>query len=182
MRGTHSHTLALKPNAWSGPYPRASASSQKITAFRPKAIKERQLGADRRETAGPEPVPEKVVSPPPIPDNESQRLAALHALDILDTAPDIAYDEIAELAARICGCPVGYISFIDDDRRWLKAKYGLPSQISEASRETAVCATTICGTDVLIVPDMTQDRRFDRSAMVVGDPHLPLLLRHAAHY
>jgi adenylate cyclase len=106
----------------------------------------------------------------PVPDNESQRLAALRALEILDTAPEIAYDEIAALAAQICGCPVAYISFIDDDRRWLKAKYGLPIDVVEAPRETAVCSTTICGIDVLVVPDMTQDPRFDRSPMVVGDP------------
>jgi adenylate cyclase len=106
----------------------------------------------------------------PIPVNELQRLAALRALDILDTAPEIAYDEIAELAAQICGCPVAYISFIDDDRRWLKAKYGLPPDASEAPRETAVCSTTICGIDVLVVPDMSRDPRFDRNPMVVGDP------------
>jgi adenylate cyclase len=106
----------------------------------------------------------------PVPDNESQRLAALRALEILDTAPEIAYDEIAALAAQICGCPVAYISFIDADRRWLKAKYGLPIDVVEAPRETAVCSTTICGIDVLVVPDMTQDPRFDRSPMVVGDP------------
>jgi adenylate cyclase len=105
-----------------------------------------------------------------VPDNESQRLAALRALEILDTAPEIAYDEIAALAAQICGCPVAYISFIDADRRWLKAKYGLPIDVVEAPRETAVCSTTICGIDVLVVPDMTQDPRFDRSPMVVGDP------------
>ena len=55
----------------------------------------------------------------PTPANEIDRLAALRALDIIDSAPEIAYDEIAELAAQICGCPVAYISFIDDDRRWL---------------------------------------------------------------
>jgi adenylate cyclase len=114
--------------------------------------------------------PEGVALPFPVPDNEPQRLTALRALDILDTAPEIAYDEIAELAAHICGCPVAYISFIDDDRRWLKAKYGLPPEIIEAPRDTAVCSTTICGVDVLVVPDMTQDPRFDRSPMVVGDP------------
>ena len=42
----------------------------------------------------------------PIPTNESRRLAAVRELDILDTAPDIAYDEIGELAAQICQCPV----------------------------------------------------------------------------
>jgi adenylate cyclase len=106
-----------------------------------------------------------------VPLNEPQRVAALRALNILDTAPEIAYDEIAELAAQICGCPVAYISFIDDDRRWLKAKYGLPPEVFNAPRETAVCSTTICGTEVLVVPDMTQDPRFDCSPMVVGEPH-----------
>ena len=53
----------------------------------------------------------------PVPANETERVAALHALDIMDSAPETAYDEITELAAQICGCPVSYISFIDDDRR-----------------------------------------------------------------
>ena len=107
----------------------------------------------------------------PIPANESRRLVALRRYEILDTAPEIAYDEMTELAAQICRCSVAFISFIDDDRRWLKAKYGLPPEISEAPRETAVCSTTICGAEVLMVPDMTKDRRFDRSPMVIGDPH-----------
>jgi adenylate cyclase len=82
----------------------------------------------------------------PIPVNEPQRLAAVCALDILDTAPEIAYDEIAQLAAQVCDCPVTYISFIDDDRRWIKTKYGLPLNIVAATpRRAAVCATTICG-------------------------------------
>jgi adenylate cyclase len=107
----------------------------------------------------------------PTPANEPQRVAALRALDILDSAPENAYDEVAELAAQICQCPVGYISFIDDRRRWLKARYGLPFNVVEAPRENAACSTTICGTDVFVVPDMTQDRRFCRSPMVAGEPH-----------
>ena len=67
----------------------------------------------------------------PTPANEVDRLAALRALNIVDSAPEIAYDELAELAAQVCGCPVAYISFIDDDRRWLKARYGLPAEMVE---------------------------------------------------
>ena len=52
----------------------------------------------------------------PVPVNETERLAAVRALNILDTAPDVAYDEIGELAAQICQCTVAYISFMDDDR------------------------------------------------------------------
>jgi adenylate cyclase len=107
----------------------------------------------------------------PIPANEPQRLNALRALDILDSPPERAYDEIAQLAAQICECPIGYISFIDDDRRWLKAKYGLPPQAPDAPRAATVCSTTICGAEMLVVHDMTQDTRFDHVTMVVADPH-----------
>jgi hypothetical protein len=55
--------------------------------------------------------------PSPVPANEIERLAALHALDIVDSPPETGYDEITELAAQICGCPVAYISFISDNRR-----------------------------------------------------------------
>ena len=106
----------------------------------------------------------------PIPANEPDRLAALRALDILDSAPEIAYDEIVELAAVICGCPFAYISFIDDERRWLKARYGLSAEMIEAPRANTVCATTICGADVLVVPDMRRDPRFENSPMVVSGP------------
>jgi hypothetical protein len=67
----------------------------------------------------------------PIPENETRRLAAVRELDILETAPDIAYDEIGELAAQICHCPVAYISFMEDDRLWLKAKYGAAVQVQK---------------------------------------------------
>jgi adenylate cyclase len=107
----------------------------------------------------------------PIPTNEPQRVDALRALGILDSAPEVAYDEIAELAAQVCGCPIGYISFVDDDRRWLKARYGLPSEVTNAARGATACSTTICGAEVLAVPDMTQDPRFDRVGVVIGDPH-----------
>jgi adenylate cyclase len=107
----------------------------------------------------------------PVPANEAQRLIALRALDILDSAPEIPYDEIVGFAAQICGCPVAYISFVDCDRRWIKAKYGLPAEIVEAPRAAAVCSTTICGTDLLVVSDMAGDPRFEHSPMVVGSPH-----------
>ncbi len=113
----------------------------------------------------------KDVLPFPVPVNEPQRLAALRALDILDSPPETAYDEIAVLAAQICQCPIGYISFVDDNRRWLKARYGLPSDVASAPRGATVCSTTICGVEMFVVPDMTQDSRFDRTAVVVGEPH-----------
>jgi adenylate cyclase len=108
----------------------------------------------------------------PLPANEPARIATLRALDILDTPPDLAYDEIGELAAQVCKCPVGYISFIDEDRLWFKAKYGLPPDFVGCPREIAFCATTICGAELVIVPDLRNDVRFNANPFVTGDPHV----------
>ena len=107
----------------------------------------------------------------PIPANETQRLAALRALDVLDTAPEVAYDEICELAAQICGCPAAYISFVDEDRQWLKARYGLSEEFGQCPRASALCTTTICGTELVVVPDLRQDPRFNRNPMVTDAPY-----------
>jgi GAF domain-containing protein len=109
-----------------------------------------------------------------VPANESERLAALRKYNILDSVPEIAYDDIGELAAQICNCPVAYVGFMDDDRLWLKAKYGLPPDFSECPREIAFCTTTVCGVELVIAPDLTQDPRFRELPMVAGAPHFRL--------
>ena len=78
----------------------------------------------------------------------------MRSLEILDTGPEVAYDEIGELAAQLAQCPVAYVSFMDDDRLWLKAKYGLPPGLNQCPREIAFCATTICGTEMVVAPDL----------------------------
>ena len=108
----------------------------------------------------------------PLPANEAGRVAALRSLDILDTPPDVAYDEIGELAAHVCQCPIGYISFIDDERMWFKSRYGLPSELTQVPREIAFCSTTICGAELVKVPDLREDERFSQFPTVAGDPHL----------
>ena len=95
----------------------------------------------------------------------------VRALEILDTAPDVAYDEIGELAAQICQCPVAYISIMDDDRLWLKAKYGLPPDLNGCPREISFCATTICGAEMVVAPDLREDSRFNQIPFVTGEPH-----------
>jgi adenylate cyclase len=108
-----------------------------------------------------------------IPDNEPGRLAALRNYAILDTLPEAGFDEIAELAAQICGCPAALVSFVDASRQWIKAKYGLlPAELSECPREISICKATICNNDVLYVSDLLKDERFNTSPLVTGDMHI----------
>jgi hypothetical protein len=75
---------------------------------------------------------------PPIPANEEQRLEALWAYQILDTPPEPDFDELLRLAVQICHAPVALITFIDAERQWFKAKFGIDTR--EMSRNVAFCA------------------------------------------
>ena len=101
------------------------------------------------------------------PANEPGRLEALKNYAIVDTLPEAGFDEIAELAAQICECPAGLVSFVDASRQWIKAKYGpLPAELSECPREISVCRATVCVDDILHVPDLSLDQRFNTSPLV----------------
>ena len=108
----------------------------------------------------------------PVPENESLRLATLSSYDVLDTAPEVSFDEITELAAEILQCPVSFIEFMDADRQWFKSKYGLPDDYIETPRDIAICNTVICQGDLLYVPDLSDDDRFKNNPLVESEPNI----------
>jgi signal transduction histidine kinase len=106
----------------------------------------------------------------PLPDDEHSRLAALHDAQVLDTAPEQDFDDIALLASEICGTPMGVVSLIDADRQWFKAKIGLDKE--ETHRDLAFCAHAVQGHELLEVPDATADVRFADNPLVVGPDNI----------
>jgi class 3 adenylate cyclase len=104
-----------------------------------------------------------------VPDDRAERVAALHKYGILDSAPEVIYDEITRLAAQICECPVATIGMVDEQRHWAKARYGLPPD--EKPKELSICTTTINQSDLLTIPDLAADDRFASLPNVAGKPH-----------
>ncbi|MEJ8819047.1 GAF domain-containing sensor histidine kinase [Lacibacter sp. H407] len=104
-----------------------------------------------------------------IPRSEEIRLADIQLYDILDTEPETAFDELRELAAQICNCPVSLITLIDKDRQWFKSKQGIDNDISETSRDLSFCSHAILNTDVMIVDDLSKDERFFDNPFVAGE-------------
>lgn len=104
----------------------------------------------------------------PVPDDESDRLDRLRRLDVLDTGPELPFDDIVELAAAVCDVPVALISFIDSDRQWFKAAHGW--NVSSTPRDIALCAHTIVGDHAMVVEDAATDTRFASNPLVAGDP------------
>ena len=104
----------------------------------------------------------------PIPPNEAERIQLLHALNLLDTAAEPAFDHITHLVAQILRVPIALVSLVDTERQWFKSKVGLDA--SETPREIAFCAHTIMGSEPMVVTDATQDVRFANNPLVVGTP------------
>ena len=64
----------------------------------------------------------------PIPQNEKKRLKVLWQYEVLDTVPEEVFDDLTELAARICEAPIALISLVDEKRQWFKSKVGVTRQ------------------------------------------------------
>ncbi len=107
---------------------------------------------------------------PPTPPDESARLEALRSTRLLDTEPDIEFDDIAQIASHICGTPIALISLVDDHRQWFKARVGLGT--TQTPRDVAFCAHAIVDRGLLVVPDALDDVRFADNPLVVGEPHV----------
>src|ERR1035438_4860929 len=84
----------------------------------------------------------------PIPTNEKKRLKVLWQYEVLDTVPEEVFDDLTELAARICEAPIALISLVDENRQWFKSKIGVT--VSETSRDLSFCAYAITQSDLFI--------------------------------
>ncbi len=106
----------------------------------------------------------------PLPSDESDRLSALARYKVLNTPPELPFDDIVLLASQICGTPIALISLVDPHRQWFKAKVGLNA--TETPRDIAFCSHAILQPALMIVPDALKDQRFSDNPLVTADPHI----------
>nr|WP_024309974.1 ATP-binding protein [Pseudomonas sp. P818] len=106
----------------------------------------------------------------PIPSNEQERLAALQALELLDSPPEAMFDHITALAAQICDTPIALISLVDAQRQWFKSRVGLDAE--QTARELAFCAHAVHADALLEVDNALDDARFRDNPLVTSEPHI----------
>lgn len=104
---------------------------------------------------------------PPVPENETERLAALRSYDVLDSGPEPQFDALAKLAAHIAGTPMALVTLVDTDRQWFKTRYGFTAH--QTGRDISFCGHTIAQGTPLVIEDSLLDERFADNPLVTGD-------------
>ncbi|MBS1886881.1 MAG: sensor domain-containing diguanylate cyclase [Actinobacteria bacterium] len=102
---------------------------------------------------------------------DARRVAALHALQILDTEPEERFDRITRLAQRLFDTQMSAVTLIDADRQWFKSEIGLGER--ENGLRDSFCAHAILGApQAMVVGDASLDPRLADNPMVLEDPRL----------
>jgi GAF domain-containing protein len=104
----------------------------------------------------------------PIPTDESDRIADLKALNILDTPREPRFDNLTDLVADVFEMPMVFLTLVDSDRQWFKSTYG--ADVASTPRDVGFCA--MLEPEAMVVPNAAEDPRFADNPFVSGDFHL----------
>jgi two-component system, OmpR family, sensor histidine kinase VicK len=85
-------------------------------------------------------------------------MASRSEFDVLDRSPDPALDELASLAAALCGADYAYVAWGDANRLWFKARHGFDA--AEQARAHTACHWTLESGAPLLIVDAARDSRF----------------------
>jgi two-component system NtrC family sensor kinase len=88
-------------------------------------------------------------------DDEHSRIANLESYLVMDSEPEVCFDQLAFLASTICETPIALISFIDFDRQWFKSSVGI--ELHEIPRYLSACNQTIKNSHSYVIPDVKKD-------------------------
>ncbi|HEX8594799.1 MAG TPA: EAL domain-containing protein [Pseudomonas sp.] len=95
---------------------------------------------------------------------EHERLAAVRAVQWLETANNENFDRICRLAAAYFDVPTVLVSLVEADRQWFAARVGFDK--SETPISQSFCAYTARQNEVMQIVDACEDARFCANELV----------------
>jgi signal transduction histidine kinase len=111
----------------------------------------------------------------PLPTTEQEGLMGKHKAYVPDALPDADFDDIIQIASKICGTSALLVSVIDANRQWSKSTTGLGVS---AISEYLPLSGGIAGKpgELFVIPDLTKDKRFHDHPCL---GHEPLIVFYA---
>ncbi|MFZ7090684.1 histidine kinase dimerization/phosphoacceptor domain -containing protein [Primorskyibacter sp. 2E233] len=101
-----------------------------------------------------------------IPEDQAARLAELRSYNVLDSAPEAAFDDVVTLVARLLDAPVVLVSLVDEARQWFKARVGM--EAPETPLEQSICSHAILQDKLTEIRDTLEDPRTQDNPLCCG--------------
>lgn len=90
---------------------------------------------------------------------DSNRLAQLYRLALLDSPADEAFDRLTRLASKILNVPVSLVSLVDASRQFFKSQVGLPdpwANLRQTPLSHSFCQHVVASNQPLVIADARQ--------------------------
>lgn len=98
---------------------------------------------------------------------EEKRINVLYSFEILDSIPEIEFDNITFLASTLCNTAISTITLVDKYRQWFKSKIGLTE--SESPRESSFCSLAIeKSSKTIVIERLMEDEDFKKIGLLNG--------------
>lgn len=90
--------------------------------------------------------------------------------EIFQTIEPDAFEDLALLAAEICGAPIALVTLVDENRHWFTSAVG--TRVPPVAWEGTFCAHAVRQVELFVVNDALVDARFANAELVVSEPHV----------
>lgn len=98
---------------------------------------------------------------------EEKRIDALYSFEILDSIPEIEFDNITFLASTLCNTAISTITLVDKYRQWYKSKVGIKH--NESPRESSFCSLAIEKSNkTIVIERLMEDEDFRKVGLLNG--------------
>jgi diguanylate cyclase (GGDEF)-like protein/PAS domain S-box-containing protein len=104
----------------------------------------------------------------PFSTDRQEQPVALERTGLPDGELNAPFDELARLAATVCGAPIGRVALVEGDRLRLRSHHG--PLIQSLSLQSPFCAHAIRGEGLFLVPNAQADERFADDPLVTSEP------------
>lgn len=96
------------------------------------------------------------------------RLAAVHATQLLDAAAEASFDRLTRIARRITGAPLAFMTVVDEARSFWLSSQGLPEGSPRQNTVEESFCQYVLGGDPLVLADVTADERTVANPSIEG--------------
>lgn len=103
-----------------------------------------------------------------IPDNDENRIEALHSYQVLHTEPEPFFNNMAHIMAQCFEVPIALISFVDKEEVFFKANVGMKGTTA-VPRGISLCSLAILENDPTIFENTLEEPCLLANPLVAGE-------------